>query len=444
MASSRLPVLIIGTGPSALLLAHSLLRASPPIPFKLFEKDQSLTHRSQGYRFRVTGQGVTSCRRVLSPEHFTLLQATCADAQAGGMKRVEATTGDILPNGMGNKPAKKEEPPLVAERTLMRRVLFKGLEKYTTFGKQLVDYKESSDESASESTTDTPTASDPATSIVINFADGTTERGALLVGADGGFSKVRAQLIPDVKLLDTSMRMAFGRTPLSPELEQKMGTETYDKLTKGTCLINSPSKMFFMCESMQFGQRETAKTIDAEVGEEIPYDYIYWALALRSEQPEAQGINWRSLSADDTADLTVRLTEDWDPSLRGIILEQDRAQTLPLFSGVMPTPLARWRDDSKDSNGPLVTLIGDAAHAMPPTAGVGATTALTDAANLGAALAEHGLTTHALEQYESQMREYGTKAIVSGLQNGKFFLPGLRDVSEMEPMERDRASGTQW
>lgn len=449
MAQTQLPVLITGTGPSALLLAHSLLRSS--IPFRLFEKDASLTQRSQGYRFRVTGRGVSACRDNLTPEHFTLLRATCADPQTAGFKRIDAVTGEILPSGMPpQKPQQlvaEEEAPLVAERTMMRRVLFKGLEKYTKFGMQLVDYQELpiSDESDVEShASQSSGASSGESGIIARFADGTTEHGSLLVGADGAFSKVRAQLLPNTKLLDSSMRMLFGRTPLNKHLKDAMGVETYEKLTEGTGLFDSPSKMFAMCESMRFGKRQMATSMDADVGPEIPEDYIYWSLALRSEQPEAQGIDWRGMSASETSDLAERLTMNWDSHLRLLLSHQDRTQTMPLFSAVMPLPLTSWRQADTNEAGPLVTLIGDAAHAMPPTAGVGATTALTDAAILGESLRKHGITNLALHEYEQQMFEYGAKAVELGCKNGKRFLPGLRDMADMEPMERARASKMQW
>jgi 2-polyprenyl-6-methoxyphenol hydroxylase-like FAD-dependent oxidoreductase len=176
--------------------------------------------------------------------------------------------------------------------------------------------------------------------------------------------------------------------------------------------------------------------MDADTAAAIPSDYVYWALALRSEQEEAQGIDWRSMSAEETVGLTHKLTENWDNSMRQMILHQDPKHTLPLLSGVMPLPLARWRNEAELHDSPFVTLIGDAAHAMPPTAGVGATSALTDAAILGEVLDKHGLTVHALEEYEKQMFDYGAKAIEGGCKNGKMFMPGLRDMSEMQPMDK--------
>lgn len=81
----------------------------------------------------------------------------------------------------------------------------------------------------------------------------------------------------------------------------------------------------------------------------------------------------------------------------------------------------------------MVTLIGDAAHVIPPTGGIGATTALTDAAVLGAALAAHGVTRRALEVYEAEMRGYGDQAIERSLSGGKMLI-SMRDVKDMKPI----------
>ena len=62
-----------------------------------------------------------------------------------------------------------------------------------------------------------------------------------------------------------------------------------------------------------------------------------------------------------------------------------------------------------------VTLIGDAVHNMPPVMGLGANTALRDAAELSATLtaAHRGETVliEAIRTYEAKMREYGFGAV---------------------------------
>lgn len=57
--------------------------------------------------------------------------------------------------------------------------------------------------------------------VIAKFANGTTASGSLLVGADGINSKVAAQLVGDTAApLDLGLRIIYGKTPLSPEVEE--------------------------------------------------------------------------------------------------------------------------------------------------------------------------------------------------------------------------------
>jgi salicylate hydroxylase len=68
-----------------------------------------------------------------------------------------------------------------------------------------------------------------------------------------------------------------------------------------------------------------------------------------------------------------------------------------------------------------VTLLGDAIHSMPPTAGVGANTALRDAqlltANLSRAAVGEMPPLDAIADYETRMREYGYAAVRASMGN---------------------------
>ena len=158
------------------------------------------------------------------------------------------------------------------------------------------------------------------------------------------------------------------------------------------------------------------------------------------------------------ANFAQDLTKPWQPALRALVEHQDRTQTMPLRSVITPAPKYDWRAPTRNSgvNGsdppesspdlatqqdepartassPMVTIVRDAAHALPPTSGVGATTALTDAAVLGAALAAHGVSQRALEVYEADVRGYATQAIEKSLQGGKMFA-NMRSLHEMKPI----------
>ncbi|KZV84124.1 FAD/NAD(P)-binding domain-containing protein [Exidia glandulosa HHB12029] len=425
-----LPVLISGTGPAALLFAQKLLHSSPRIPFHLYERDLSLVHRKQGYRFTVSGKGVCACRNVLSPEHFELLRDTAGHLDLDpDAKRIDAHTGEWIPSlGFTHKrPAKEEEEedpePLPIDRTLMRQVLFRGLEEYTTFGKEVVGYDTDNAESG----------------VIVRFADGSTVHGALLVGADGAYSRVGAQLnqssSPRTRLLDTEMRMIFGKTPFSPELYAALPEGENAQILQGVTFVADPSPrqspLFFMMHAMRFTHRGKATAADPSIGAVIPRDYLYWALALRSDEPDVQGVDWLAMDASSAGDFAETVTKDWIPSLRAIVTHRDPVQTTPLLSAVTPLPLTPFASEGQNR---MVTLIGDAAHAMPPTSATGVTTALRDAEVLSTALAEYGVSHRALEVYEAQMRAYATEAIEASINGGKKVV-GMRDMQDLKRIQ---------
>jgi 2-polyprenyl-6-methoxyphenol hydroxylase-like FAD-dependent oxidoreductase len=63
------PVLIAGGGLSSLLLAQALRCAA--IPFQIYERDASLSFRAQGYRLRLSAQGLDAIESVLSREDYS-------------------------------------------------------------------------------------------------------------------------------------------------------------------------------------------------------------------------------------------------------------------------------------------------------------------------------------------------------------------------------------
>ena len=69
---------------------------------------------------------------------------------------------------------------------------------------------------------------------------------------------------------------------------------------------------------------------------------------------------------------------------------------------------------------PNVTLLGDAAHVMPPFAGEGANMAMLDALKLSECLlsAQYETLHEAISDYETAMRKRAAKAVGESLENG--------------------------
>jgi len=94
------------------------------------------------------------------------------------------------------------------------------------------------------------------------------------------------------------------------------------------------------------------------------------------------------------AELDRELAE-WSPQMRGVLDEVETSFVWwPLY--VLPTRQT-WREHSG------VTLIGDAAHVMPPYSGQGVNMGLLDALELDGALREHADTDAAIAAYEKSM-----------------------------------------
>jgi 2-polyprenyl-6-methoxyphenol hydroxylase-like FAD-dependent oxidoreductase len=102
---------------------------------------------------------------------------------------------------------------------------------------------------------------------------------------------------------------------------------------------------------------------------------------------------------------------DWSPDLRRLVERADKA-SLTIFAVKSSVPVEPWRTSR-------ITLLGDALHNMTPYRGVGANTALRDAALLRDALScadkgEQELLP-AISSYEREMLRYGFAAVQASL-----------------------------
>jgi 2-polyprenyl-6-methoxyphenol hydroxylase-like FAD-dependent oxidoreductase len=81
------------------------------------------------------------------------------------------------------------------DRTMLRNMLLLGQENHVKFGKSFTHYETTSN------------------GVTAFFSDGTSEHGSLLVGADGTYSPVRKQLLPNVRYVHTLSRVVYGKRP---------------------------------------------------------------------------------------------------------------------------------------------------------------------------------------------------------------------------------------
>ncbi|KAL1625244.1 hypothetical protein SLS54_003332 [Diplodia seriata] len=148
-------------------------------------------------------------------------------------------------------------------------------------------------------------------------------------------------------------------------------------------------------------------------------DYVYWVLVSRKEVFGVEDDALVRVSNEEAKELALEVTKDWDPKLRALFELADPSQTSAMRVLSMRPEMAAWEPLREP-----VTLLGDAAHVMSPSGGVGAVTAFRDAANLVKVLVENGgqVSTESIGKYEGMMREYAKEAIEESRQGGvRFF-----------------------
>ena len=390
MSQSTLPILIIGAGISGLALAQGLLKAC--IPFRVFERDPGLTIPVQGYRVRINGTGQAALEQILSPLLFSQLKASCADVINPIPANLDALTGECVENMLGCILTNFAKP-LNVDRTVLRSVLWQGVEEYVEFGKEFSSYEITS------------------TGVAVRFSDSSCVLGTLVVGADGSRSRVRKQLLPKYQLLDTEGRWIYGKTTLTPDL-----VENFNKRALlGMTLVSDRNEvpLSLLLEPMHFND-------NAEHGE-LPKDYVYWVIGSRKDRFDVDEAHMTSLSAGMAS---RDVTSHFHPSFHSLIALQDVAQTSVLRIISARPEIPSWEYGR-------VTLIGDSIHLMSPTAGVGATTALRDAATLSQILSDEGINADSVGKYEALMRIYAGEAIKGSFRGGKYLF-GMRPFDELK------------
>ena len=236
------------------------------------------------------------------------------------------------------------------------------------------------------------------------FADGTSEDGDVIVGADGSHSKVREQYLPDIKRVDLGVMAIAGRYVLDKQRVRELPRG----LTDGSLNNIVPHGKGWMFVSA-WHSRPPADSTDEE--NESEHDVV-WAYVVPKQDTPA---NVKSLSAVELRDIALAGTTGWSPSLTTLMQGSSPATIAPVPLCCMPH-LEEWEPSN-------ITLLGDSIHNMTPMAGIGANTALRDADVLTEVLlqaARDGTSiVEAVGKYESRMREYANAAVALSRQNSE-------------------------
>jgi 2-polyprenyl-6-methoxyphenol hydroxylase-like FAD-dependent oxidoreductase len=321
------PVTIIGAGLGGLTLARVLHVHG--IPVTVYEADASAAARTQGGQLDIhEHNGQVALRTAGLFDEFRAHVREGAEAT-----RILAADGAVLfdqpDDGTGHRPE--------ILRGDLRQILLDSLPAGTVKWGHRVTTVRATGDGRHE----------------VTFDDGSTVTAALLVGADGAWSRVRPLL-----------------SGAKPEYVGTSFIETYlfdadERHPAGAGAVGQGAMMAPVPGRGIQAHREAGGVLHTYVALTKPLDWF------------------AAIDFTDAAAATARVAAEfdgWAPELTALITD---GETPPVLRTLNALPIGhRW------DRVPGVTLLGDAAHLSPPN-GEGANLAMFDGAELGRALAAH-------------------------------------------------------
>lgn len=236
-------------------------------------------------------------------------------------------------------------------------------------------------------------------SIELKFADGSSARGDLLIGADGLKSVIRGQIAGDVPATYTGdaawrVTVPVDRLP-SPFLPQVMSVFMGPGGHAVCYYVRSGTLLNFV------GIVETDEV---------------------SEESWTAKFPWQSLKAD---------YKGWHPIIQTIIDLADRAQCFRWSLHNRP-PIRNWSTAR-------ATLLGDSAHPTLPYLAQGAVMAIEDGAVLTRALRMTKTISDAVQMYQRNRIDRTARIVTQSSENRRLF--HLRSVAELKAAFAERDEG---
>lgn len=363
-------VVVIGGGIGGLGLAQGLHRAG--VEVVVHERDRAPGSRWEGYRIHINPVGARALHACLPAAVWQEFLATAGPGGDFGFLTQQLEELVVVEESIMYPDA--EDPVqahYAADRATLRRLLLTGLDDVVRFGAEYVGHTRL-----------------PDGRIEVAFADGSTDVGDVLVGADGSASRVRRQHLPQVRTVDAQAVSVAHKVWLTEESRAALPARLCTGMN--IVMVDSPC---FLFTSVFDPPRATGMR-----------PYLLCALVARPDilPPDLTELGGEALRA--AVDV---LAARWHPELRRALAAAD-PESRGALAFRATAAVAPWESSP-------VTVLGDAIHTMPPIGGLGGNTALRDAHLLGRLLTavDSGARelVPAIAEYEADMREYGAAAV---------------------------------
>ena len=361
-------IAIVGGGPGGLTLARLLQLKGANV--KVYERDLNKHARVQGSPLDMHEEsGWAALRKADLIDEFKKNVRQGADKKVIVNERAEIIFSDheTKPNGdPGNEPARPE-----IDRGALRKVFLESLQTGTVvWDGHFVSMEAQND------------------GWLLHFKNGTSAYADLVIAADGANSKIRPY-VTNIKAFYSGVTMV------------EINIDEAEKTTPHIYALLNGGKI------MAFGNGKCLLGGQKGIG-----SLGFYA----SFKPDE---NWAANSGLNYNDKTQVLAwfkqeyAGWN-SMWYELLEN---ATMP----VIPRPIYCMALDQTWNTLPNLTLLGDAAHVMPPFAGEGANTSMFDALELSECLTsgKYGNLKDAIAFYEASMRKRAATAAKQSLENGE-------------------------
>jgi 2-polyprenyl-6-methoxyphenol hydroxylase-like FAD-dependent oxidoreductase len=321
MKSNELHAILIGggiAGPAlALLLKKSGIRST------VYEAHPRLEDVGGGFTIAPNGMNVL--------EALGLAESIAANGAPVSEYCFRNQRGEVLACYLAGLVEKYRWPSVATSRTTLHRILMEEVRRQgiqVEYGKRLQNF-----------------ASAEGGKVVAVFEDGTTAQGDFLVGADGVHSRVRQIIRPGAPRPSYLGVLGVGGF-VAPSVV--VATDVADR--EGLNFTVGCTGQFGYCNSRRNEER-----------------WMWWC-----HIPQEKELTSAELAAIDTEELRQRLLErfkGWHEPIQTFLANTPEIIRTNIYEA---PPLLAWHRDR-------VVLIGDAAHAMSPSGGQGASMALEDA-----------------------------------------------------------------